>query len=336
MKKLDWMIMKKTLGAIDGFVLITKQMNEIINKSGKPFVVIEGIISKEEYEGKRVIRGDIKPEGKRIARDETTLESNRVARDNTTIEVNTEAIDNTTIEDKIETKDYTTIENKEEKIVTTDNAVNVVTENEGGAKTDIPIENDDISIERDDISIENDKPMKTIVYTGKTNKEFGILELIEAFLLLNDADAHLHIYGGGNADKEIKQFAKENKKIKFFGTVDRETVLARQREAFVLVNPRSYKNEFTKYSFPSKTLEYLLAARPVVMHKLEGIPDDYNDFLFYFDSDNPGDMAKKLQEILTMDADFLEKIGKTGCQYVLEHKNEEKQGQVLIDLLNRI
>ena len=38
------------------------------------------------------------------------------------------------------------------------------------------------------------------------------------------------------------------------------------------VNPRQNNEEFTKYSFPSKTMEYLASGVPVVAYKLDGIP----------------------------------------------------------------
>mgnify|MGYP003303651866 CR=1 FL=1 len=43
----------------------------------------------------------------------------------------------------------------------------------------------------------------------------------------------------------------------FTGKIDRSQVLALQRSATVLVNPRRNNEEYTKYSFPSKTMEYL-------------------------------------------------------------------------------
>lgn len=39
-------------------------------------------------------------------------------------------------------------------------------------------------------------------------------------------------------------------------------VLKAQSESEILVNPRNDNNEFTKYSFPSKVIEYLGSGTP--------------------------------------------------------------------------
>ena len=45
------------------------------------------------------------------------------------------------------------------------------------------------------------------------------------------------------------------------------------------MNPRSADAEYTKYSFPSKTIEYLATGVPVVMNRLPGIPEEYEYFV---------------------------------------------------------
>ena len=52
------------------------------------------------------------------------------------------------------------------------------------------------------------------------------------------------------------------------------------RRADVLVNPRPNEGEYTKYSFPSKNIEYLLSGNPVVGYMLSGMPEDYRRFVY--------------------------------------------------------
>ena len=63
------------------------------------------------------------------------------------------------------------------------------------------------------------------------------------------------------------------------GQVSLNEARALQKTADVLVNPRLNEGEYTKYSFPSKTMEYLSTGRPVVCYKLDGIPDEYDKHL---------------------------------------------------------
>ena len=47
-----------------------------------------------------------------------------------------------------------------------------------------------------------------------------------------------------------------------------------------MINPRSTLDDFTKYSFPSKTIEYMYSGTPLLTTRLKGIPNEYFDFVF--------------------------------------------------------
>ena len=51
----------------------------------------------------------------------------------------------------------------------------------------------------------------------------------------------------------------------------------------MLVNPRPDNEEYTRYSFPSKNIEYLLTGKPVVAYLLSGMPEVYQDFMCTID-----------------------------------------------------
>jgi glycosyltransferase involved in cell wall biosynthesis len=104
----------------------------------------------------------------------------------------------------------------------------------------------------------------------------------------------LIICGVGDSEKEIIDAAKFDDRIVFLGQLPREEVLRIQTEATVLVNPRKNHEEFTKYSFPSKILEYLSAGKPVVAYKLDGIPDEYDAYLHYPSDESAEALSKKI------------------------------------------
>lgn len=52
-----------------------------------------------------------------------------------------------------------------------------------------------------------------------------------------------------------------------------------QQQATLLVNPRKGHEEYTKYSFPSKTMEYMASGTPTIMYKLPGLPIEYEEYL---------------------------------------------------------
>ena len=125
-----------------------------------------------------------------------------------------------------------------------------------------------------------------ILYTGTLRRIFGVMNLIEAFKKAEIADAELWICGSGECASEIEQIAKNNASIKFYGLVSSQKALELQSKATILANPRSSEGEYTKYSFPSKTIEYLLAGRTVIMNRLPGVPLEYDNYIEYPDDES--------------------------------------------------
>jgi glycosyltransferase involved in cell wall biosynthesis len=142
------------------------------------------------------------------------------------------------------------------------------------------------------------------------------------------------ICGFGEAEKAILE--SQDKRIVYLGKVDRKQALALQQRATVLVNPRQNTEEFTKYSFPSKTMEYLASGVPVVAYKLDGIPDEYDPYLNYVPDNSVEALAGTIQKIINMSAEDRKEIGRRGQKFVLEEKNAQKQTKRILDLINGI
>ena len=128
---------------------------------------------------------------------------------------------------------------------------------------------------------------KTILYSGTLAKRYGVLNLLDAFSLIKNKEYRLWICGDGDGSGEINERAKNDSRIINFGQIPREEVLKRQQRATVLVNPRTSEGEFTKYSFPSKIMEYLASGTPCIMHRLAGIPKEYFDYCFISENETP-------------------------------------------------
>lgn len=178
---------------------------------------------------------------------------------------------------------------------------------------------------------ENEK--KVIMYTGTLHKRFGILNLLSAFNAIKNPDYRLIVCGLGDSEDEVEKFAENDARIEFKGQLTREEVLKLQNQATVLVNPRQNNEEFTKYSFPSKTMEYLASGVPVVAYKLDGIPDEYDEYIKYVQDDSVQSLAIALQEICELSADERRKIGKKARDFVLNKKNAVVQTKKMIELV---
>lgn len=176
----------------------------------------------------------------------------------------------------------------------------------------------------------------TITYTGKTDIEFGIKELLDAFQLINEDNYKLIICGNGNGDKIVKEYSLRDNRIDWRGSLTRSEVLKIQANSTILVNPRSAVEEFTKYSFPSKTIEYMLSGRPVIMNKLEGIPEEYNEYLNWFDSEDPESMAKSIIRLCNHDKQKLDIMGERAKDFILDNKNETVQAKKMLKMINKL
>ena len=181
--------------------------------------------------------------------------------------------------------------------------------------------------------IKEETEEKTILYTGTLHKQFGILKLIEAFSLIEDPEYKLWICGGGDSKQAVIDAAQKDKRITFYGYLSKEEVQKLQQKATVLINPRNNDGEYTKYSFPSKTMEYMLSGKPVIMYKLDGVPDEYDSYLYYIGGNTADDIKKTILEVLNKSEKELESFGQKAAEFVSENKNSVVQAKRILTLL---
>ena len=129
-------------------------------------------------------------------------------------------------------------------------------------------------------SLNKDECLKYIVYTGAMNQKYGIVNLVEAFEKLSGEHYRLVLCGKGDLDQYVREKATEDTRILVLGQVTAETAREWMLRADVLVNPREDNEEYTKYSFPSKDIEYLTTGNPVVAYILSGMPAIYKNFFY--------------------------------------------------------
>lgn len=175
---------------------------------------------------------------------------------------------------------------------------------------------------------------KTILYSGTLHYRYGIKNLLNAFKLIENNDYELWICGSGEAENEIKSMSSEDKRIKFFGFLIKDDVKKLQQQATILVNPRPNEGEYTKYSFPSKIMEYLASGRPVLMNKLDGIPDEYDEFIYYFNSLKPKSIASKIVEVMEKEEER-KQLAEYARQFVLNNKNSVVQARKVLEMLDK-
>lgn len=181
-----------------------------------------------------------------------------------------------------------------------------------------------------------EKPdMRTCVYAGYLDTRYGVKDMVDGFLMADIADAQLHIYGNGPYEEELRQVSSRHPNVFFHGVLLNHEVVHAELEADLLVNPRPTHEEFTKFSFPSKNLEYMVSGTAVLTTKLPGMPEEYCDYVYLAQEESPEGFAKRFRELLSLPREELDHKGAQARKFVLEHKNNVVQAQKILDLLQK-
>lgn len=184
----------------------------------------------------------------------------------------------------------------------------------------------------------NDNPSNIfrIFYGGTLAKRYGVMTLVNAVATSSNRKLELVICGLGDATEDIVNLSLKDTRIKFLGSIPRSEVLKQIRAANLLVNPRNNESEFTKYSFPSKTMEYLSSGVPTLLYRLAGIPDEYYDYCFSLEKYGVNTLKTEIERIANLPKSELEAMGKRAKTFILEKKNPEVQCEKLFSIMKQI
>ena len=174
----------------------------------------------------------------------------------------------------------------------------------------------------------------TVLYTGTLNKELGVDALMEAFVKMPEFD--LWLCGRGDLSSKAESMAQAYPNIHSYGFVPRQRALELQAQVSALVNPRMPAGAYTRYSFPSKTLEYLRAGKPVLCYKLDGIPDDYDPYLSYIQKESADGICEDVRALATRSREELKAMGDRGRDFALSCKNATAQAARILAMLRSL
>lgn len=177
---------------------------------------------------------------------------------------------------------------------------------------------------------------KVVLYAGGLYEKYGIKKLIDGFRKLSGQNVALQLFGEGPMVNEIKSISEKDPRISFGGMVPNNIVVREQLKATLLVNPRPSDEEFTKYSFPSKNMEYMVSGTPVVTTPLPGMPMEYHEYVHLFENESVDGIHDTLKGILELPSEELHALGTKAKKFVLKEKNNLKQAERIIDLTHNL
>lgn len=173
---------------------------------------------------------------------------------------------------------------------------------------------------------------KVLLYTGKIEKWFGLEDLLKAFTIIKGIDYQLWLCGPGDIEM-IHRYSDNDSRIIYKGCLSHKEVLFLQKQATILINPRHSADEFTLYSFPSKTMEYMASGTPTLMSRLKSLPEDYYPYLFFFENETIEGMSSMIQKCLDLEPSFLKNFGREAASFILTNKTSTKQAKRIVDSL---
>lgn len=181
------------------------------------------------------------------------------------------------------------------------------------------------------------KRRKVILYSGSLWKnDAGIEYLVQGFINAKLSGYELHLYGTGELVPWIEEISKEHQNVKYMGCVTNSEMVKIQSDAMLLVNPRPSKEEFCKYSFPSKTIEYMASGTPVLMTRLPGVPSEYFDYVYTIEDETSEGMSKTLEIVLSKEEKDLKEFGACAREFVKEKKSQKRQSERVYEFVQQL
>lgn len=174
-----------------------------------------------------------------------------------------------------------------------------------------------------------------LMYAGNLSEFKGTPLLLEAFACLKGNDYRLWITGDGGCRPLVERAADSDPRIRYWGQVEYHELRVLYEHATILVNPHSTKSGSARYMFPSKLLEYLSTARPVITTCGPGVETEYGDYAFLLEDESPAALAALVEDVLRLPASQLEERGRNARAFVLESKSWRCQGERIAEFVVR-
>lgn len=189
----------------------------------------------------------------------------------------------------------------------------------------------DIAMAEKQPSLARKRHPRTCLYAGSVQKIYGLENLVQGFLLADLPDTQLVIYGPGDYVETLKTIS--DPRIQYGGMLLSSEIVEKEMEASLLVNPRPTDAEFVKYSFPSKTMEYMASGTPVLTTDLPGMPREYLPYVNLIREETPQGVASALREVLSRSDEALLEQGLRARRFVLETRNNVVQAKKIVTML---
>ena len=88
-----------------------------------------------------------------------------------------------------------------------------------------------------------------------------------------------------------------------------------------------------KYSFPSKTMEYMASGTPVLTTILPGMPKEYYPYVYLLPDESAAGISGMLKQVLSQSDEALFEKGNAARNFVLDTRNNVVQAAKILEML---
>lgn len=190
-----------------------------------------------------------------------------------------------------------------------------------------------IAREREFVQIKASESVRSLLYTGTLDEFSGAGDLADAFVKIKHDNVRLVICGDGPLKAKFLDLAARDNRVDYRGRVSHDEAVRLQRESTMLINPRKPDNTITSYSFPSKTMEYLVSGTPMMGYRLKGIPEEYYEHIYLLEEDSIDYLSKRIEEVLFLSQEELDTKAYEAYQFINNSKTSQKQVARMMEFL---
>ena len=193
----------------------------------------------------------------------------------------------------------------------------------------------DIFMREKPVSLDIKISPRICMYAGAISKLFGLPALIEGFLAASIENAELHLYGPTDFEEELKEICSRHPNVVYGGLLLNQEIVEKELEATLLVNPRPTNEEYVKYSFPSKNMEYMASGTPLLTTVLPGMPKEYYPYVYLLEEETSEGIAAALKDIFAKSDEELLQKGLAAKEFILNTKNNVVQAEKILEMLKQ-
>ncbi len=162
-----------------------------------------------------------------------------------------------------------------------------------------------------------------IYFGGSLMKEYGVLNLIEAFKKLDRPDLKLVICGHHLEKERFYPAISGFNNILYLGPVSYTENLALEKNSVLAVNPRPINPKIDQYSIPSKTLEYLANGCLTVTVNNDLLKEHYEPCIIWAKTGEVDDLVEAMKKALSLNRTEREILSILGKNKVMQYTSLE-------------